>query len=222
MPMKDPILDWLDDKWHDLTTPSRWSSCPGVVYGTVTSSTTGKPIAGAEVDISQMKKDDLNELKRGGNLSLTSTTPTVKSTKAGEYVLPFFWADEEVVTAVWAEAHGFLRYSGAQTGGWQRASSKFQRGQMDVVANWDKQLNDLVHKLKPDVTSASGAATKFLEFVEKSSEELKGATVMAGFAKDAMNLSTSNQAIECRIDFEFETGPEVTAVGTQSGETEEK
>jgi hypothetical protein len=219
------ISDWLGDKWHDLTTPSRWSSCPGVVYGIVKSSTDHLPIEGAEISIEEMKKDSLNELKRGGNMALTSKTPTVASNKEGEYVLPFYWADEVVVEDAsheMAKAHGFLRYSGAQHGGWQSASSKYKSGQVEVKPNWSKALNDVVNGVKPDVTSAGGAASKFLEFIEKSSPELKGATGMAGFASDAMNLTTSNQAIECRIDFEFETAPRVTAVGTQSGETEEK
>jgi len=196
-----PISDWFTQ---------RRTSCPGAIYGLVKSSTDGQPIANVDVTLNWVQTAEGSELKVGGNVALTSYTPRVTSTKAGEYILPFYWADEMVPGSL-ASALAILYYSDGS-----HAPSN-QHGSVVVGPNWLKQLNDIIHAVNPDTSTVEGATSKLLSWVEKSSPELKAVTPLAGFASDAMNPTTSYQALECRIDFTFETGPRVTAVGTKTG-----
>jgi len=188
----------------------RRSSCPGAIYGMTTSSTDGTPIANVNITLNWVQTAEGAQLKVGGNVALTSYTPRVTSTQAGEYVLPFYWADE-MVPGTLASALAMLYYSdGSYT-------PNNQHGSVVVCPNFGKQLNDILKKVKPDSTSFSGASGQLLKFVYSASPELKAASFLTGFAGDASNPSTSYQGLACRIDFTFVTPPKVTAVGTQSG-----
>jgi len=64
-------------------------NCTGVIYGKVTDSDR-TPLAGVEIKLNWVQKADGGALKVGGDDKLQTFVPCCPTTKAGEYIIPFF------------------------------------------------------------------------------------------------------------------------------------
>jgi len=65
-------------------------NCTGIIFGHVTSSVDGSPIAGVRVSLNWIQKEGGAALKVGGNEDLNQFVPACNTTEAGEYVILFF------------------------------------------------------------------------------------------------------------------------------------
>jgi hypothetical protein len=86
-------------------------NCTGIIYGLVTSSNDGSPIPKVYVSLNWVQRAEGGPLKVGGNDDLTKWVPDTETTKSGEYVIPFYWASEQVPGDV-ASALAMWYYAG--------------------------------------------------------------------------------------------------------------
>lgn len=85
-------------------------NCTGVIYGRVTNPDDGSPISGVRVDLNWVQNAEGGALKIGGNAELTAWVPSGATTSAGEYIIPFFWASEQV-PGEWVSAFAIRFYA---------------------------------------------------------------------------------------------------------------
>src|SRR5437764_14917450 len=74
-------------------------NCTGVIYGRVTNSD-GSPLAGVDIDLNWVQRAEGGSLKVGGNDDLNTYVPRCPTTKAGEYIIPFYWDSTQVPGSV--------------------------------------------------------------------------------------------------------------------------
>jgi len=72
------------------------ANCTGIVFGTVQRFGDQSPIAGVDVSINWVQEAQGGSLRIGGDDSLTTYVPRGKTTSSGNYIVPFFWASEQV------------------------------------------------------------------------------------------------------------------------------
>jgi hypothetical protein len=168
------------------------SNCTGVVYGVVRYSD-GSPIPGATVDINWIQESQGGPLRIGGDDNLTIYTPQVTTTKAGEYVIPFFWASTQVPGAI-ASALA-LRWDPRNPQ--NVASSANLHGQLGVGVDLRKLFGVIAPPLPANVPGAAGI---FLKFYLAASDDLKGLGVLRRFGSTAF-ISAELQGCFSRVDF---------------------
>jgi hypothetical protein len=168
------------------------SNCTGVVYGVVTYSD-GSPVSGATVDINWIQEAQGGPLRIGGDDNMTTFTPQVETTRAGEYVIPFFWASTQVPGAI-ASA---LAIRWDPRGNWSVASSANIHGQLGVGVDLRKLFGIVAPPLPSNVPGAAGT---FLTFYMAASDDLKGLGLLRRFGSTAF-ISAELQGCFSRIDF---------------------
>lgn len=168
------------------------SNCTGVVYGVVNRAD-GSPISGATVDINWVQEAQGGPLRIGGDDNLQRYTPQVQTTKAGEYIIPFFWASTQVPGAI-ASALA-IRWDPRNDK--NVASSANMHGQLGVGLDLRKLFGTMAPPLPANVPDAAGT---FLTFYLAASEDLKGLDILKRFGSTAF-ISAELQGCFSRIDF---------------------
>jgi len=168
------------------------SNCTGVVYG-VANYSDGSPISGATVDINWIQEGQGGPLKIGGDDKLQTYAPQVDTTRAGEYVIPFFWASTQAPGAI-ASA---LAVRWDQMNDKNIARSANIHGQLDVGLDLRKLFGIAAPPIPSNVPGAAGI---FLKFYLAASDDLKGLGLLRRFGSTAF-ISAELQGCFSRIDF---------------------
>lgn len=168
------------------------SNCTGVVYGVV-SYGDGSPISDATVDINWIQETQGGPLRIGGDDNLQTYTPQITTTKAGEYLIPYFWAAEQVPGSIASVLA--LRWSPGNT--YNVASSANRHGQLELSLDLRKLFGNIASPLPANVPGAAGT---FLTFYMAANDDLKGLGLLRRFASTAF-LSTEQFGLYSRIDF---------------------
>ena len=167
------------------------SNCTGVIYGVVTNANDQSPIAGATVSLSWINRADGSQLRVGGSDDLKAFVPRCDTTKAGEYLIPFYWASEEVpgdTAAVYV-----MRWYSDRT-----YTSMHKHAQVFVGLDVKKLMGVLV---PPIPSSGSSAASLFLKFFLAATPDLKTIGGIAKFNTDTKLYTTEIQGCYCNADF---------------------
>jgi hypothetical protein len=170
-------------------------NCTGIIYGLVTSSTDGSPISNVYVSLNWVQRAEGGPLKVGGNDDLTKWVPDSETTKAGEYVIPFYWAPEQVPGDV-ASALAMWYYAGNLN---DRISMN-KHGQVGVGLDVKKLIGVVA---PPIPASGSSAASMFLKFYIAATPELKGMSILTRFVGTVKLISAELQGCYSRIDFQL-------------------
>jgi hypothetical protein len=166
------------------------SNGTGVVYGTITRD--GSPVAGATMDIDWIQRTEGGQgLSIGGDDDLTTWVPRTESSSKGHYIIPFFWASEQVPGSQ-ASAHAMIFFDGGSY------LSYHQRGQL----NMGLDLRRLMAKVTPPIPGgAASAASMFLTFWVAAKPTLKGTGILSRFTSSLALASAEQVGCYSRIDF---------------------
>ena len=163
----------------------------GVIYGRVKSSD-GSPISDVEVDLNWVQREG-GVLRVGGDDNLTTFVPRCPTTKAGEYIIPFFWESAQVPGNM-ASALAMRWYSD------KSYIPMNKHGLLGVGVD----LRKLIGVVAPPIPSGgSSAAGMFLDFYLTATPELKGMSILKRFIGSFDLITTELQGCFCKIDFVF-------------------
>jgi len=167
------------------------ANCTGIIYGVVTCPPGDKPIPDVDVSLNWVQRAEGGPLKIGGNDDLTSFPPTCTTTKAGEYVIPFYWASQQVPGNI-ASALAMRWYSNG------KYSCMNQQGQLGIGLDVKK----LIGVVTPPIPASGGsAASMFLKFFLAATDDLKGMSILTRFVQSTKFISTELQGCYANIDF---------------------
>jgi hypothetical protein len=168
------------------------SNCTGVIYGRVTSSG-GSPISGVDIDLNWVERAEGGALTVGGNDNLSAYVPRCTTTKAGEYIIPFFWESTQVPGNI-ASALAMRWYSN------DAYTPKNKHGQLGVGVDLRKLLGVVAPPIPSGVASA---ASMFLRFYMAATPELKGMGILTRFVGSFALITAELQGCYSNIDFDF-------------------
>lgn len=167
------------------------SNCTGIIYGLVTNAADGSPISGATVDLNWVQEAQGGPLRIGGNDALTTPVPLTTTTSAGEYIIPFFWASEQVPGSA-ASAHVMRFY----------ADNSYTSMNLHGLLGVGVDVKKLIGIAAPPIpASGSSAASMFLTFFLAATPELKGMGILKRFVQSTKFISAELQGCYSRIDF---------------------
>ncbi|MFM0277692.1 hypothetical protein P0D75_06680 [Paraburkholderia sediminicola] len=169
------------------------SNNTGIVYGLVTSQDDGSPLPGVAVDLNWVQDAQGGPMSVGGNDGLTSWVPRVKTTSAGEYLIPFFWASEQVPGDI-ASALAVRFYDD------NSYTSMNRHGPLTVSLDVRRLLGIVTPPLP---TSGAAGFSMALKFWLAATPELKGMSMLTRFIGSLKLSAIENQGIVCRIDFQL-------------------
>jgi hypothetical protein len=168
------------------------SNCTGIVYGTVLKSSDRSPIAGVDVSINWVQEAQGGPLRIGGDDSLTTYTPHGTSTKSGKYIVPFFWASEQVPGDT----------ASALAMNWSSDKTTYQalnaHGRVYVTLDV-RRLFGIAAPSFP--SSGAGGLGLFLKFWQAANEELKGTSILTRFIGSMKFTSAELQGVVIPMDF---------------------
>jgi hypothetical protein len=167
------------------------SNNTGVIYGVVTSASDGSPLSGVDVSLNWVQRAEGNPLQVGGNDDLTTWVPTCTTTKNGAYVIPFFWASEQVPGDV-ASALAMRWFDD------NSHTSQNKHGQLFVGVD----VRRLFGLVAPPIPSSGGSAgSMFLKFFLAFKDDLKGMGILTRFIGSLKLSAIELQGCYSRIDF---------------------
>lgn len=165
------------------------ANCTGVAFGQVRRS--GVPVSDMVVDLSWIQKEGATALKIGGNDDLSTFVPTCTTSGSGKYMIPFFWASEEVPGPIaLVRAVEFVPKKSATT----------NFGHAQAIVSLDvRQLLGVAFPQPP--TNFSGAAGIFLKFWQAADQELKGTSILTRFIGGLKLSAVQLQGLYINFDF---------------------
>ena len=164
----------------------------GLIYGKVKDSN-GAPMKGVEVSLNWAQRAEGNALTVGGNSDLNVFVPKCTTTKAGEYVIPFFWDSTQVVGSI-ASALAMNWLDGSD----YRAQN--MHGQLYATIDVRKLLGNVAPSIPSDTASAGNM---LLTFMMAATTELTGMGMLVRFINSSSLISAEQQGCLSRIDFSF-------------------
>jgi hypothetical protein len=165
------------------------ANCTGVAFGQVRRS--GAPLSDIVVDLTWIQKEGATTLKIGGNDDLNTFVPTCTTPASGKYIIPFFWASEEVPGPLaLVRAVEFVPKKSAIT----------TQGHAQAIVSLDvRQLLGVA--FPPAPTSFSGATGIFLKFWQAADQELKGTSILTRFIGGLKLSAVQLQGLYINFDF---------------------
>lgn len=169
------------------------ANCTGLIYGLVTNPDDGSPISGVQVSINWVQEAQGGALQIGGDDTLSQWVPTVTTTSAGEYMVPFFWASERVPGDM-ASALAMRFYSD------NSYTSMNRHGRLAVHGDV-RRIISLMSPPSPIPSDVSSAQSLLFTFWTAATPELKGMGILTRFFKSTSLISPTFQGCSSRIDF---------------------
>ena len=167
-------------------------NCTGVIYGKVTDSDRS-PLAGVEITLNWVQKADGGALKVGGDDKLQTFVPRCPTTKAGEYIIPFFWESAQTPGST-ASALAMRWFSD------NNYTPINKHGQLGIGVD----LGGLLRVAAPPIpASGPSAASMFLKFYIAATPELKGMSILTRFIGSTKFITAELQGCFSNIDFVF-------------------
>jgi hypothetical protein len=168
------------------------SNCTGVIFGKAID-TNGQPLAGIEISLNWIFKEGGGPLTVGGDDDLRTFVPKCLTTKAGEYLIPFFWKSTEFPGST-ASALAMKWNSG---GTYQ---SQNKHGQAIEAVDLRKLIGVVAPPLPGSAKDAAGA---FLDFYQTATPELKGMGIVTRFISSFGLLTAELRGCYSNIYFVF-------------------
>jgi hypothetical protein len=167
------------------------SNCTGVLYGVVADPDDGSPISGVWVDLNWVQRAEGGPLNVGEDDGLMKSTPRCLTSSSGQYIIPFFWASEQVPGSL-ASAHAMRFYDD------NSYTSMNMHGTLQVGLDVRRLIGVA---LPPIPASSSSAASLFLKFWTSADKELKGMGIITRFIGSMKLSAVELQGCFSRIDF---------------------
>ncbi len=171
-------------------------ACTGIIYGNVTSAG-GSPVSNVQMRLKLITREGAGPLEIAGNDSLSTYVPVCESTKAGEYVIPFYWGGDQVPTDMSEATVQAIRWHDKDHGSYNVIN---KHGLMGIGVDVLKLIAAVA---SPIPSNFSGAANQFLKFYLVATPELKGLGNFRKLIASAKYNSAEIRVAYCNVDFVF-------------------